>query len=74
MVFQLRITTDNAAFGDDDYSAMLEEVGRILVRLGKELRGAPCGDSGNLFDLNGNKVGKWELLALVPSHDEGASR
>ena len=54
-MFTLTIQTDNAAFED----APGEEVARILEETAAKLRN--MAQSGNLRDINGNKVGTFEL-------------
>jgi hypothetical protein len=54
MKVKIEISCDNAAFENDPAT----EVERILRNLTGKLR-LP-GDSLNLFDINGNKVGKLE--------------
>lgn len=66
MAFTLRIATDNAAFTDNGTGM---EVARILRKLADdidydgtmayEIASGPA--SGNLYDLNGNRVGSWEI-------------
>jgi len=63
MRFSLTIDTDNAAFGDDNYSERMAEVGRILRLLSYEFLHGPCGDGGKLHDVNGNAVGRWSIGA-----------
>lgn len=55
-MFKLEITTDNAAFEDDEGS----EVARILSALAERLA-AGSERGGGLYDLNGNRVGQWSL-------------
>lgn len=57
--FTLSITTDGAAFEGDD---LAPEIARILARLADEVAVGPetAGwNTGNLFDVNGNNVGRW---------------
>ena len=71
MKFTLSIDCDNAAFEADDETStfMPGELARILQNLAAGFRddaertGIPCavGESGDLRDLNGNRVGKWEV-------------
>jgi hypothetical protein len=60
MEFRLTITTDNAAFEHDPS----REVSRILADVAKKIdaRWFQDPDSGALRDVNGNKVGEWEVL------------
>jgi hypothetical protein len=62
MDFTLTINCDNAAFHDDDFSdvATCTELARILRKLADHLERDTC-YSDNLFDINGNKVGKYEI-------------
>lgn len=60
-MFTLSINTDNAAFEDDRGA----EVARILRMIADEVEGGVDRDSGhdgNGRDINGNTVGKWELV------------
>lgn len=61
-MFKCEINTGNAAFGDpytgeedEFYEAM--ELKRILENICEKLE-VGC-NAGNIFDINGNKVGKW---------------
>jgi len=64
-MFRLEISTDNAAFGEDEHDdyAKADEVARILETLAAALQDSighlPAG--GSVFDINGNTVGRWEL-------------
>jgi hypothetical protein len=66
-LFTVTITTDNAAFcdahGEPTSEAMGAELARILRNVSKDVQDGPDldGDSGNIRDLNGNKVGIWEF-------------
>jgi hypothetical protein len=53
--FTLTIDTDNAAFAE---MGALSEVARILRELSDDL-GDDEAVGGNLYDYNGNKVGRW---------------
>ena len=53
--FTLTIDTDNAAFAE---GGTLSEVARILRELADDLGEDEC-VGGNLFDINGNTVGRW---------------
>ncbi|MES2367361.1 MAG: hypothetical protein V4563_15905 [Pseudomonadota bacterium] len=57
MKLTLTIQMDNAAF--DDGADGLFEVARILAKLADGLRDGIA--SSSLFDVNGNKVGKFEI-------------
>jgi hypothetical protein len=58
MTCKISIKTDNAAFGDTD-SVRAEEVARLLREIAEDLdNGEVCGP---VIDLNGNKVGTWDL-------------
>ncbi len=56
--FTLAIDTSNAAFEDPG------EVPRILRYVADRIeeRGSPDADSGNIRDVNGNRVGEWLTL------------
>lgn len=56
--FTLTIDTDNAAFEDADRNT---ELARILRKTAKALEDYPNFLAGNVRDLNGNTVGRWEL-------------
>jgi hypothetical protein len=68
-MFSLRIKTDNAAFfsaDDTDLAlpaegreAARDECGRILRHIAKRLEEGNAG--GVALDLNGNRVGDWDL-------------
>lgn len=66
MAFTLSIETDNAAFhdagGERTSEAMGGELACILLRVAKVVSDGPDldGDSGDIRDTNGNKVGEWE--------------
>jgi hypothetical protein len=53
-MFQLQISTANAAFHDGDTG---EEVARILRDLAARVEAGRT--SGTVFDVNGNRCGKW---------------
>ena len=65
MSFQLKMTTDNAAFCYDGqvYPALSKEdaqraeIARILRRAADSLEAGY--ESGTCMDINGNKVGEW---------------
>lgn len=57
----IEIKMDNAAFEESNS----EELARILARLAQRLEGAQpreIGDGEYLFDINGNKIGHWEIV------------
>lgn len=62
-MFELRIKIEGDAFAEDTQA----EVARLLrnaadqVLDGAGRRGANGSRSSNLFDINGNNVGRWEL-------------
>lgn len=68
-MFSLTIETDNAAFHDGDgertSEAMGAELARILREVAKVVSDGPDldGDSWDIRDHNGNKVGTWEYKA-----------
>ena len=57
--------TDNAAFGDqdnpedDNLTDLRAESARILRKIARTLEEGS--DGGTILDLNGNKVGVWDL-------------
>lgn len=62
MRFQLLIDCDNAAFDDDFFG----ELQRVLLDVRGDIRyltnrPGKCED-GNIRDINGNKIGTWELV------------
>lgn len=65
-LFTLTIQTDNAAFadasGERTSEAMGAEIARILRNVAAIVMDGPDldGDSGNIRDVNGNRVGVWE--------------
>ena len=58
MTCKISIKTDNAAFGDTD-SSRAEEVARLLREIAADMDNGST--SGPVIDLNGNKVGTWDL-------------
>lgn len=56
-MFKLEIETDNAAFED---GAELE-IARILRNVAERLEYLDGLREGNARDINGNRVGRWEL-------------
>lgn len=56
MQFTVTIDTDNAAFDGDDCGA---ELARILREIAQKVEDGA--DEGNAFDINGNRVGSFEL-------------
>jgi DNA-binding ferritin-like protein (Dps family) len=68
MSFTLKIETDNAAFSDDDTdygseesaNAKRAEVARILREVADLLDNGSQEGAG-VYDVNGNRVGKWSL-------------
>lgn len=60
MRFELNISTDNAAMVDDPPAAIAE----VLRKLADKMVGTYVPDKGswgNLYDVNGNKVGSWRF-------------
>ena len=60
MKFILEINCGNAAFTDLDEAQRFIETARILKKLAKHLEMDLCEDD-NLFDINGNKVGRYRF-------------
>jgi hypothetical protein len=58
MELKVKIASDNAAFGEDEYDRACE-LGRILRRLAEALRNGRT--AGKLRDINGNVVGSFEI-------------
>jgi hypothetical protein len=59
-MFNLTITTGNAAFDDEGGR---EEVARLLQAAAESLLAG--NDSGGCRDINGNRVGGWELTGRL---------
>lgn len=59
-MLSIQVQTDNAAFDEGGTGV---ECARILRKLADELEraGDIGGDSGNLYDINGNRVGEWKV-------------
>ena len=53
--YKLKLDCGNAAFGDDDVMTRGAEVARILRETADRVEHGSLG--GNLFDMNGNRVG-----------------
>ena len=58
MKLTVEVLLDNAAFADDP----TQEVKRIFTRMMAEWSLTP-NDAGKLFDVNGNGVGNWRVIA-----------
>lgn len=56
MTAKINITMDNAAFADNP-----NELARILRDLADNLEAGNGTDGANLRDLNGNKVGRFDI-------------
>jgi len=63
-MFTLEIETSNAAFGDDDRQEKLAEIARIIRLLADRLDNGQ--DEGKVHDINGNRVGTFELTDEKP--------
>jgi hypothetical protein len=62
MRFRLEMDCDNAAFGEEADSTLGDAVPEIVRILGRVMKGLEAGaDSGSIMDVNGNKVGTWEI-------------
>jgi hypothetical protein len=60
--FKLEIGTDGAAFhGEDNPCDMLDELARILRKAASTVESGEVG-KGVLTDVNGNTVGRYELI------------
>ena len=57
-MFEIKIKTGNAAFGDNAYEAT-HEINRLLDEIEFKLRMGYT--EGNLMDINGNTVGTFKL-------------
>lgn len=57
MKFVLRVESDDADMADEPNEAMYG----ILRRLAGRVRYGAAGDSGVVLDVNGNRVGEWEM-------------
>jgi hypothetical protein len=63
----IRLETDNAAFGEGDPTERATEIDSVLARMFRG-RGIAYGEtSGTLRDSNGNSCGEWSL-----DDDDGA--
>ena len=60
MMFDLHVECDNAAFEDN----LGQELARILIEIAQEIRQRSDDDvtTGRIFDINGNRVGQWEVV------------
>lgn len=58
-MFKVTINTDNAAFGEEYYEKAAE-IKRILEKIINDLD-LGIVEKAPIIDLNGNKVGSWEL-------------
>ncbi len=58
-MFKLEFSTDNAAFGEDQFSRDTE-ITRIIDNIVNEIE-LWNKTSGPVIDINGNKVGEWEI-------------
>jgi hypothetical protein len=67
MKLMLTIQMDNAAFADDgnggrDESSRILEIVRQKLEQGSETK-------AGLYDINGNRVGQWEIKPDAKRHD-----
>ncbi len=71
MRFRLTIECDNAAFADDD-----GELARLVLKVARDLDDRPptSGDSGTVYDTNGNRVGEWTVTADAGRRQIGRGR
>jgi hypothetical protein len=59
--FKMIVELNDAAFCDDDGDFDPSyELSRILKRVSREVDAGVV--DGKVYDVNGNKVGKWEIL------------
>ena len=57
--FTMQFNCDNAAFYDQDEDFDSSEVVRILTDVRRKVASGEV--TGNIRDINGNRVGSWEL-------------
>jgi len=58
-MFTIEIKTENAAF---EGSACRQELARILREIAAHIEEqGTVWNGGNVYDVNGNKVGRWEV-------------
>jgi hypothetical protein len=60
-MFELKIATDNAAFGEDESEAA-RECARILRELADRLDSDLWNRTETVRDINGNRVGSFKLV------------
>lgn len=60
-MFELKIETDNAAFGEDEGDAA-REVARILRELADRMDSDLWNRTETVRDINGNRVGSFTLV------------
>jgi hypothetical protein len=58
-MFTLEIETDNSAFSDGDKG---RELARILRKIASIIETDGRADRRRVLDINGNSVGKWEVM------------
>lgn len=64
MKFKLEIEMDNAAFVGLDGMVNGQELSKILFNISRYFKERSFGDqveASNIRDINGNKVGNWEV-------------
>lgn len=59
MDFQMSINLDNAAFRDDEEHLDPTDLARLLRQVAKRVEDG--WNVGTCLDVNGNKVGRWEI-------------
>ena len=62
MKFKLTMELDNAGFQSEDGRVDGMSLAEVLVRVSNAVHGVTGGgDSALIFDVNGNRCGKWEV-------------
>lgn len=62
MRFTLKMELDNAAFQLEDESVDGDAVAKALAQVSDAVHGVTGGgDNAYIYDINGNRCGKWEV-------------